>query len=183
MSSPRASSTKTRIETGTCADILQDRIRVRGQVPQKQGLKPKTKRRFLCKGNVRGQVPQKQGLKHIYKTDYFTFSQCPRASSTKTRIETHHIRRRRGGADYRPRASSTKTRIETSLVSEDFLWVYSPRASSTKTRIETGEVYSVRSYDESPRASSTKTRIETVPREDLGLVHEQSEGKFHKNKD
>ena len=37
---------------------------VRGQVPQKQGLKRDPGDFLPCPLNVRGQVPQKQGLKH-----------------------------------------------------------------------------------------------------------------------
>ena len=86
--SPRASSTKTRIETTTGCMSRRLSLRVRGQVPQKQGLK----------------------LHHLVLLQVDRPS--PRASSTKTRIETHQESRRHR-PQRSPRASSTKTRIET----------------------------------------------------------------------
>ena len=87
-SSPRASSTKTRIETerkNLSARLL---INVRGQVPRKQGLKHGLKFIPGSAGVVRGQVPRKQGLKQHTAPRYPGASRSPRASSTKTRIET-----------------------------------------------------------------------------------------------
>ena len=65
------------------------------------------------KAPVRGRLPRKQGLKldpGIPPTDSATH--CPRATSTKTRIETFA---QLGDQllDMCPRATSTKTRIET----------------------------------------------------------------------
>jgi len=44
---------------------------------------------------VRGRVPRKQGLKHNLPLKGQTYYYCPRASSTKTRIETPMCPRRR----------------------------------------------------------------------------------------
>ena len=135
---------------------------------------------------VRGQVPRKQGLKHnCIGSGTTAVAASPRASSTKTRIETkrhgHHLEHRGS-----PRASSTKTRIETLLWHVPCFVGSGPRASSTKTRIETltcavtglcndvrGQVprkqglkprscHGIGKSYVGPRASSTKTRIETL---------------------
>ena len=86
----RASSTKTRIETSGCCNVVWPPGPHQEQVPRKQGLKLHTLIVILC------------------------FAKSSRASSTKTRIETWW-----GSMtifkDQASRASSTKTRIETPM--------------------------------------------------------------------
>ena len=88
------------------------------------------------KGAVRGRVPRKQGLKHLSSEFCARGHFSPRASSTKTRIETERVNFG-CGRKYCPRASSTKTRIETQTGLCPCNRRFRPRASSTKTRIET----------------------------------------------
>jgi len=101
--SPRASSKKTRIETGPDGIVTADAMGVRGQVPRKQGLKPQIrwahirgsssgpraspkktrietslfKHPYTCHIFVRGQVPRKQGLKldSAFVGDHATMSE------------------------------------------------------------------------------------------------------------
>ncbi len=84
---PRASSTKTRIETGIDHG-LPPSMAVRERVPRKQGLKPIWGRQVPQGAQVRERVPRKQGLKPNYIIYVDLLFLGPRASSTKTRIET-----------------------------------------------------------------------------------------------
>ncbi len=84
----RASSTKTRIETNKYNPKYPVAEGLRGQVPRKQGLKPVPWFQILEPSSLRGQVPRKQGLKLLNVHLSPSFRRCPRASSTKTRIET-----------------------------------------------------------------------------------------------
>ncbi len=108
---PKASSTKTRIETldssaiyEYCHDVQKQVPRKQGlkptpmilisastsvqkQVPRKQGLKPRLACRVCCHALVQKQVPRKQGLKLIV-ISLASGAMSPKASSTKTRIET-----------------------------------------------------------------------------------------------
>jgi len=84
---PRASSTKTRIETSKSSHRYQSYI-VRGRVPRKQGLKLNRASFLGTTFDVRGRVPRKQGLKLNESDELHPLPWCPRASSTKTRIET-----------------------------------------------------------------------------------------------
>ena len=65
---------------------------VRGQVPQKQGLKPCFVTDRFFSQSVRGQVPQKQGLKQVSVPCQNTLTLSgPRASTTKKRLETREV--------------------------------------------------------------------------------------------
>ena len=97
---PRASSKKTRIETGSSSRSWPSRPGVRGQVPRKQGLKLGINRPGRGK------------------------RRSPRASSKKTRIETNFSASVRHSREICPRASSKKTRIETDVVSSS--WATKP---------------------------------------------------------
>ena len=61
---------------------------VRGRLPRKQGLKQTEDRWQGYRHIVRGRLPRKQGLKHSYLSRIRRECRCPRATSTKTRIET-----------------------------------------------------------------------------------------------
>ena len=160
---PRASSKKTRIETPIFRPPHRKRLKVRGQVPRKQGLKP-----VLCAART-------------------TWAPRPRASSKKTRIETcvlvrpgdssvvrGQVPRKQGLKQQphdgeavgggRPRASSKKTRIETppeAVVRSSRMPVRGqvPRKQGLKHLLITDNLTT--EYREGPRASSKKTRIET----------------------
>ena len=88
-------------------------LRVRGQVPRKQGLKPRLDVGGHRSGPwVRGQVPRKQGLKRVGFAAVTSLSrvrgQVPRKQGLKLQVI-----RGLGIAGESPRASSKKTRIET----------------------------------------------------------------------
>ena len=88
--SSRASSTKTRIETllFTWWDRGRDK-KHQEQVPRKQGLKPSSPTTGSIRDFHQEQVPRKQGLKHQNGQSIAAKGYPSRASSTKTRIETH----------------------------------------------------------------------------------------------
>ena len=90
--SPRASSKKTRIETLAVPTDGTSNGKVRGQVPRKQGLKHLSYQIRHQIYKVRGQVPRKQGLKLNLPCAAEAIKEGPRASSKKTRIETHRSR-------------------------------------------------------------------------------------------
>ena len=110
----RATSTKTRIETGKSwaeltipegsrATSTKTRIETR-RVHRGCGVYP----------IVQEQHPLKQGLKHLVVVQGCGHgSPCSRATSTKTRIETCDVDGYNGEIMTGSRATSTKTRIET----------------------------------------------------------------------
>ena len=108
--SPRATSTKTRIETFIHASQGYHFIKVRGRLPRKQGLKQ------CC------WQEKKQGL------------EGPRATSTKTRIETSCPALRCFPVSFCPRATSTKTIIETDFSSNEVSF-YSVRGRVPRKKV------------------------------------------------
>ena len=206
MLSPRATSTKTRIETrklsigyscGCCprATSTKTRIETINAITHSSSYY-----------TVRGRLPRKQGLKHHFKSPLTIALQGPRATSTKTRIETRlsglsgevggvrgRLPRKQGLkliplrleplALNRPRATSTKTRIETYRSSDGWPIHCRPRATSTKTRIETN----LGGYAETthevrgrlPRKQGLKQSLPSCP----NSLCDGSEGDFHENKD
>ena len=180
---PRASSTKTRIETCLCFQGRCDYTRVRGQVPQKQGLKPWEEYPHLTEQQVRGQVPQKQGLK-LVTGSYSGYSSIgPRASSTKTRIETATTL---DAVMPKPIVRGQVPQKQGLKPTVGIRWqpVHGVRGQvPQKQGLKRPSMAFLTCSKESPRASSTKTRIETPYARKIPPPGTVSEGKFHKNKD
>ena len=133
---------------------------VRERVPRKQGLKLKCPCYTLFgRIIVRERVPRKQGLKRYPCNQTTAHDLSPRASSTKTRIETN--------PDHRvlPRDALVRERV--------------PRKQGLKLSYSSGTNYP----SHSPRASSTKTRIETQAIRLVSTGPSTSESEFHENKD
>ena len=106
-------------------------------IPLKQGLRPDIQiYRNRLRLPVTEHIPLKQGLRPYWTISLNLLIISHRAYSTKTRIETTVVIRRRFTIRCH-RAYSTKTRIETSAnIPFNVLYVCH-RAYSTKTRIET----------------------------------------------
>ena len=90
---PRASSKKTRIETLRQCRQRRGWLWSEGKFQENKDWNRKRSRTATWRKSVRGQVPRKQGLKLAYLNDNDMQSDCPRASSKKTRIETQALDR------------------------------------------------------------------------------------------
>ncbi len=177
------------------------------QVPRKQGLKHQKTICYVEIWKHQEQVPRKQGLKLHYVSARTWYFQPSRASSTKTRIETHGV----GGCAQN--LTSIKSKFH-----ENKDWNYTPctisiissahqeqvpRKQGLKQLRSSGMVMSSIHQEQVPRkqglkqytswswkgvdlpsrASSTKTRIETLGRRSIASLRPSIKSKFHENKD
>ncbi len=140
-------------------------LRLKKQVPQKQGLRPRMVLLLLCTLSpqkasstktriktittfndffvflqiLKKQVPQKQGLRHVLFIFFEIIIKPQKASSTKTRIKTAHILRLpKAFALNLKKQVPQKQGLRHNEPSRSHLYqLDAQKASSTKTRIKT----------------------------------------------
>ena len=156
--SPRPTSTKTRIKTlKRGGKILHCLFIVRDQHPLKQGLRPECRR-----------------------DDLIHFQARPRPTSTKTRIKTSFSNTGLAGIATSPRPTSTKTRIKTVRPAgcrpHHRVRDQHPLKQGLRPRLKGVKTEALPSC---PRPTSTKTRIKTVIRPPSLFVPSQSETNIH----
>ena len=159
MRPPRASSTKTRIETRNWFSQTLQNAQLRGRVPQKQGLKP-----------------------HIWH-GVNSAGRPPRASSTKTRIETEEALSIIAGVAVLRGRVPQKQGLKRILESRCILVCDLRGRVPQKQGLKHLYLWIMAYPTLTPRASSTQTRIETYESFTSSRSVSSSEGEFHKNKD